>query len=184
MSEALFENPTYIYLSLGFAVLVLAAVWYERRSKGLIWAMAIPVVLGLCVVVVAHLVVTDREQIAAAARGIAEAAESRNFQEIPQHIDDSFRMDFSPYGVGVLTKEDITRRVSGEVSSYGVVKVVIGKTGIAVTGRKASMHIQIMIHYGGESGYKVPFIWDVAWIKRDDGWKVLEVTSVKQAMEL
>jgi len=183
MSETFFENPIYVYLALGFAGLVLAAVWYERRSRRLAWAIVVPVILGLAVGVVARLVVTDREQIADAARRIADAAGTGQFQVIPQYIDDTFMADLNPYGRGGYTKENVVSMVRSDVDRYGVTKVRIGKTEIEVTGRKAAMHVQTMIHYGGERGYKSPFIWDVMWIKRDDGWKVLEVMSLKQALE-
>jgi len=183
MSETFFENPIYVYLALGFALLALAAVWYERRSRRLAWAMVVPVILGLGVAVVAKLVVTDREQIAGAARQIADAAGTGDFQVISKYIDDTFLADLNPYGRGGYTKENVVAMVQGDVDRYGVTKVSITRSEIEVTGRTAAMHVQTVIHCGGESGYKSPFIWDVRWIKRDDGWKVLEVTSVKQAME-
>ena len=183
MSEAFFESPIYVYLALGFALLVLAAVWYERRSRRLAWAMVVPVILAVAVGFVARLVVTDREQIADAARHIADAAGTGQLQVVPQYIDDAFLVDLNPYSRGGYTKENVVSLIQGDVHRYGVTKVSIAKTDIEVTGRKAAMHVQTMIHYGGERGYKAPFIWDVTWIKRDDGWKVLEVTSVKQALE-
>jgi len=73
MSETFFENPLYVYIALGLVEVVLLGIWFERRAPGAARAMIVPPVLAGVVALMAHWVVTDREQIQTASQDIAEA---------------------------------------------------------------------------------------------------------------
>lgn len=182
MSETFFENPIYVYIALGLAELVIAAVWYERRNRRLILAMLIPPVLAIGVAVVERLVVTDREQIMAAAGQMAEAVERRQLDRIVEHIDDEFSSGARMFSLSI-TKANIVAFANSRISRYSISSIKLAKVGVEVTGRTAKMHLLTMVHHGQDGRAKTPLIWDIVWIRRRDGWRMLEVTGLRQGIE-
>ena len=181
MSETFFENPVYVYISLGLAELVLAAIWHERRSRRVAWMMLIPLVLAIGVAVVEHLVVTDREQIIAAAGEMADAVEADQPDRIAEHIDDDFSCR-APLLSLSITKADVVALAKTKILTHDITSVKLAKMDVEVAGRTANMHVVTMVRYGGKEGAKTPLTWDVVWIKRQSGWRVLEVTGLRHGI--
>ena len=181
MSETFFESPLYVYVALVFAELVLAAIWRERRSTKWLKAMLIPAALAVVVAGVAHFVVTDREQIIAAARDIAEAVEADQYDRIPEHLDDEFS---ARVAMLTATKDDVIAAGRQRVRQYNIVSIVFHGMKIEATGDRATMHVTTILRGGDEGRQRTSLIWDVTWIDRDDRWRVLEVTSLTQGFEL
>jgi len=181
MSETFFENPLYVYLALGFCELVLAVIWHERRAKTWGLAMLVPPVLAAVVALVAHLVVTDREQILRAARDIAQAVETNQLERIPAHLDDDFISNVPRMR---LTKADVLAAFRTETKKHAIRGVKFGRTTVEIAGREAEMHTVTVIIYGEKGEGRLWMIWDVLGFKRAGGWKILEVRQLRQGIEL
>jgi len=179
--EAFFENPIYVYLSLLVAVLVLLAIWYETRSRRVLLGMLIPVVLGILVATIEHLVVTDREQIVEASGEIAAAVQTRQLERIPPYIDEDFSA-FLPLISLSLTKDGVVDACNRQILGRDIRSVKLGRTEVEVRGKTATMHAMTMVHYGTAAARKTPLVWEVVWVKRQDGWRVLKVTDLRQGV--
>jgi len=169
MSETLFESPTYVYLSLVFAELVLAAIWYERRSRNWAKALLIPVALAATVVTVERLVVTEREKIVAVTEDIVEAVNSRQLRRIGGHLDEGFALR-SPWMSA--DKAGLVESTDRALRTYAVRKVKLRKLDVEVTGDTARMRANTFVYFGRESARPIALIWDVVWVKAPAGWKV------------
>jgi len=179
MSETFFESPLYVYAALGLAELVLAVFWYERRGRKFALAMVVPPVLAAGVALVAHLVVTDREQIESAAQDIANAIEQRRVDRIPGHFDDAFTARVAGM---TITKPQVVAVCNSNVQKWDVSRVVFHKVSVEVSGSRAAMHLTTFLTYG--QGSRTGLIWDLTWIKRGERWLILEVEEPTQGFEL
>jgi len=180
MKEAFFESPFYVYLTLAFAELVLVVVWHEKRTRAWALSLLIPVLLTGAVVLVERLVVTDREQIIAAARDIAAAVETRDLERIPQHLDDKFSAKLPGKRID---RDKAVAEINAKISRRNITGVNFRKTDIEVTGSEAKMHTTTILIYG-EEGSRTSLIWDITWIKRAGRWKILEVAEPRHGIEL
>jgi len=179
LAEALYEDPLYIYVSLGFAELVLAAVWHERRTRR--WALALlgGPILAAAVFLIARAVVTDREQIIQAIREIARDVESGGVEKLKIHLDDDFAGDFG-------SKDDAIRAAAGAVRTYNIKYIRVGKPVVKVSGDQATMRLATVVQFsaGGVSG-QTSLLWNVRWIKRGlKAWRIQEVDRPKQGLPM
>ena len=180
-SELFFENPAYVYLTLALAEFALLAIWYERRGRNWALSLAAPVVAAAVVALVAHLVKTDREQIVAAAEDIAAAVQARQPARIPPHLDEQFTMSLHGF---TLLKADVVEVCNAETTQWGINTVKFHKVEVAVDGKRARMRIITLIYYQQGGNQPISLIWNVDWIKRSDGWKILKVDEPRQGFEL
>ncbi len=179
MAETFFEDPFNVYLTLAFAELVLGAIWYEKRTTRWALSLLIPVALAGAVVLVEQLVVTDKEQIVAAARDIAEAIESRELERIPEHLDEKF----SARVQGVQRdRDEVVAVCNALISRWNITGIGFGRTDVEVTGSEAKMQLKTIFTYG-EEGIRTSLIWDIIWIKRDGRWRILEVAEPRQGIK-
>ncbi len=180
MSETFFESPLYVYFALGLAELVLAVIWHEKRTRRWAISLAIPIVLAGVVVLVEHVVVTDREQITAAALDIADAIESRQLDRISPHLDDEFQAIFQ--GIPI-SKDGVISVCQSQISNWEIKRINFGRTVIKVDGRSATMHLNTFLVYGEKRESRTAMIWDIRWIEREAGWKMYRVSEPKQGFE-
>jgi len=180
MARTLFEDPTYVYISLALALAVLAALWHERRDRRLAWAMLAPVAAAMVVFTVERLVVTDREKIASATAEIARAIETRQFGLISRCVDTEFSAQLPV--IDRRIKANVVSACKETAEEFNVTKVVAGRMEVDVSGRQAAMRVSTMVHWGPGGRQRALLVWDVRWIKRPDGWKVLEVTDLRQGI--
>jgi len=181
MSETFFESPLYVYIALGLAELVLAAIWYERRNRHWALAMVVPPVLVVAVALVAHWVVTDREKIILAAGDIARAAEAGRLERIPPHLDEAF----SSAAAGMdLRKSGVVDALEARIRRWRISAIRFNKMRVEIDDGRARMHVTTVISYGRNGDGRAFLIWDVLWAKRGDTWRILEVQSVRQGIEL
>jgi hypothetical protein len=173
------EDPLYVYVALVFAELVLAAIWYERRSRR--WAMLLlaPVVAAGAVFAVSKLVVTDREQILAAAARIARDLEARSVAAAQEYLDDNYR------GLGG-DKQGALAVGRTAIRTYHIRSIRFTRMDVEVASRQARMHaatiIELTTHQFGSGG--AALVWEVRWIKRQAGWRIIEVQEPQQRLEL
>jgi hypothetical protein len=181
MSEAFLENPIYVYMVLALALIALAAVWYERRSRRVLAVMLVPVVLAAVVAVLDWAVVTDREKIEAAADKIAEAISSHQYEQMLPYIDRDFTARVPLLGVR-MDRSDVVAACKAQVARHQVSSIATGKVEVTLSGRDATMVARTMVHWSAQGAQKMPMVWTIRWIRRPDGWKVLEVVDLRQGI--
>jgi len=179
VSETFFENPLYVYIALGLVEVVLLGIWFERRAPGAARAMIVPPVLAGVVALVAHWVVTDREQIQTASQDIAEAIVQRQYGRIAPHLDEKFLAHL--HG-SIVNKPAVVAVCKAQIARHGITKVNFHRMQVRVDGRRAKMHVTTFVFFG-EQG-RTALVWDARWIKRGDKWLVLEVSEPKQGFDL
>jgi len=179
MSETFFENPLYVYIALGLVELVLLGIWFDRRLRGVAMTMIVPLVLAGIVALVAHLVVTDREQIEAAAQDIADAIAQKQYERIPPHLDEKF---LARLHGSVVNKATVIAACNAQITRYGITKVNFHRMKVQIDGQSAKMHVTTFVFFGKNS--RTSLVWDARWVKRKDRWLVLEVSEPKQGFEL
>jgi hypothetical protein len=179
LGRTFFEDPLYVYIALVFAELVLAAIWYERRSRR--WAMLLlaPVVAAGAVFAVSTLVVTDREQILAAAARIARDLEGGSVAAAQEYLDDEYR------GVG-MDKQGALALGRTAIQTYHIRSIRFTRMNVEVASRRARMRAATIIEIAARefgSG-QAPLVWEVRWIKRKAGWRIIDVEEPQQRLEL
>jgi hypothetical protein len=174
LRRALFEDPLYIYIALGFAELVLAVIWHEKRTGRAMAALLVPPVLAVGVWALAAAVVTDREQIIAASEAIARDVESGSLDAAEEYLDDEYG-GFGGDKQGVLA---VTREA---LKAYPIKKIGFTRMEIAIEEDRAAMHAGTMVTL---EGGKVPVAFDVEWVKRPAGWRILSVSEPQTKLEL
>jgi hypothetical protein len=175
------ENPISVYIILGIAFVVLAAIWHERRTRRRRLLLLVPPVLAVLIFVVEASVVTDREQIVAAVRDIAKCVETGNTQGILRHLDE----EFIAYLHGrSLRKMEVPGAVEQARSSYGITRINLYKDDVEIESDRAKMHAATMISWSrGSAHAKTSIIWDMVWIKRPEGWRILTVREPQYGLE-
>ena len=175
LSQLFFEDPLYVYITLAFAELVLLAIWHETRSRRWLIALAGPPVLAGIVLLVATAVVTDREQIIQAAHTIARDAEAGDVAAAQTYLDDRYS------GLGV-NKPGVVAIARAFLTKYQVTHVGFTRLTVEVyRDGRATMHAATIIAFGSEG--KTAIVWDVQWVKRPAGWRILEVAEPQNKLE-
>jgi hypothetical protein len=173
-----FEDPLYVYIALAFVELVLVAIWYERRTRA--WAMWLlsPAVAGGLVLAVSTLVVTDREQILAAAGRIARDLEAGSLAAAGEYLDEGYR------GLGG-DKQGALAAGRAAIQAYRIQSIRFTRMNVEVTSRQARMHaatiIELVSREWGSGG--AALVWDVRWVKRKDGWRIVDVQEPQHRTE-
>jgi len=191
LKTALFEAPLYIYLSLVVAEFVLAAIWYERRSRRLAAWLAAPILLAGMVFGLEALVVTDREQITASLREIAEEVQAGDGSDLRLDtaqccLDANVRVDLgSGHGGMDLTKSQALEAGRRVIREYGVTHVGFVNLHVDVEDSQAAAHFTTIVTFRsrefGET--RTSLIWDVHWTRRDAGWRITRVEKPRRGLE-
>lgn len=174
LQRAFFEDPLYLYITLGFAELVLAAVWHETRARRWSSALAVPPLLAVAVWALATWVVTDREQIIRAAERIARDAEAGSVAAAEELLDDDYR-GWMGAKAGLLEAGRAALRM------YRIKKVGFTRVEVTVEGTEATLHLGTIITL--VEG-KVGLAWNVRWVKRPSGWRIIGVDEPESKVEL
>lgn len=179
MTELIFEDPLYLYIVLGLAELVLAVLWRERRTPSFAKAMLIPPILVLMVAGADYLVQTDREQLQESMVEIKTAIENNQISRIPSYLDDDF--EAAIFGQ-TITKPMVVLFGQTQMEKREIDKINLYNLKIEFLGQRAKMHFTTIVTYGGNQ--RTGLIWDLEWLKRPEGWKMLRVREPKTGFEL
>lgn len=181
ITTTLFEDPFVIYVLAGLAAVALVVFWRTQSRAGG-W-------LGVRLLIVAavaggafgleRLVVTDREQIYAALRDIAESVPAGRIDHAVTYLDDSYR------GWGAAKRNPRIRALLAKVINEAVARFKVEH--IALMGEpklefsddladgaklaKCTVTMVITYTYGGKQA-KYPMTWKLDWIKRREGWRI------------
>lgn len=186
IKSLLFEDPLYLYIALAFAELALVAVWHSRRTRRLALFLAVPLLVGGLVFAIEGLVVTDREQITAAARDIARCIQDGTYTGIPPHLDEQFRVDMRgiPPINRVLDKPAVEVACRAVEAARNIQRIKFNQVRVEITGDRAKMHINTMIISGDKGEHRSPVIWDLHWVRIDGRWLIREVEKPRVSVEM
>jgi len=179
IKSMLFENPTVLYMILAVVELVLVFLWWDRRAersgRKYLFAMAVPPVLGVALLVASTLVVTDREQIVQAAKEIAADLSRGDGGALEKYLDEKFVVRFEGFPI---SRGMVLALVESQKKKYAIDDIEIVSSTVNVESDDyATMHVATRMtgrdrDLGANFSGGVKFV--VKWIKRPDGWKVLE----------
>jgi ketosteroid isomerase-like protein len=177
-----FEDPLYVYVALGFLELVLAAVWWERRSRRWRLSLLAPPLLAAIVFAVEAAVVTHCELIVAAAREIARDVEHGRTDAAEKYLDDTFT---GRYEGREIDKKQALASLQAGMKLFGVSSVGLRKMEVQVSGSSATMHAVSLVTIRGAAlgGGTASLVWDLVWIKRGGQWQIIELVQVQQKVE-
>ena len=192
LKETFLENPLYVYIGLAIIELAIAAVWYERRSRKLAGLLAAPLVIAAGVFALEALVVTDREEITAALKEIARVSctsdgKAANISAAAIYLDEKVRVDLpTEYGGMNLTRDQAIAAGKSVVERFTIQSVKFSKLEIELTDDRAEAHLVTIMRFGGTemAEQRTSLIWDIHWVKRDAGWRILRVEAPSFGLEL
>lgn len=169
IKHTFFEDPTYAYVALGLAVVVLAAIWFERRDHRLLLGMLAPLAVAGAVFLVERMVVTDREEIIAVSGRIAAHIEGGQVEEAAAWLDDG------PLGIWE-SREAAIKQAEAFLHEHPIQRVALSRHDVEVQGRRATMKVTTVIEFGGQgTGQRVLLAWDLEWVKLASGWRIRAV---------
>lgn len=186
LKTTFFEDPTVVYAILAFVELLLAAVWFSRRDGRSALRLLYPLLAGLLVFAVARLVVTDREYLTAAMHEIAADCAAGRVDAAGRYLDAQAQVDLPPpYGGTNLNREQALAVGRKAIKALGVDDVRFTKLTVNVENDAAVVHAATLIRFRkapGEGG-NTSLIWDLEWVERPDGWRIVRVKSPRFGIE-
>lgn len=183
LKSVLFENPLYLYITLGIVELVLVYLWWDRRAEKVgrkyLLAMIAPPLIGLGVLLLSTFIITDREQIIAAAHEIAADMAGEGDAAIQKYLDHNFVVTFGgqPYD-----RETVLLLVRTQRRMHAIRQIDITSATVDVKGEFAKMNVTTSMTAEAKelnSEFRQPVQFDVTWVKRAEGWRVLECDEPK-----
>ncbi len=173
---ALFEDPIWIYVVLALLEAAALTAWRARPGALTSGALVVPVALAAVVFLVSAKVVTDREQIINASQAIAEDVQGHSADVLAGYLDDEYRGFAGP-------KLQAVARCRSEIARFMPRVVSCRRLEVELTGREARLQATTVIvpdrSVGGHGG---PFVlkWDIRWIKRSEGWRIIWASTPRR----
>ncbi|MCL2701303.1 MAG: nuclear transport factor 2 family protein [Phycisphaerae bacterium] len=180
IKSILFEHPAYVYIALTTATLVLAFLWWERRAerngRKFLYALAVPFVLGLALLVASTFVVTDRQQIRRAATEIVDDVRGgHRGGALEKYLDEHFVCRYEGRRVG---RDEVIALIESQKKRYDIHTIEISGADIDMDSAEYATMRATTQMAGREPnmgmGFSVRVTFVLKWIKRDDGWKIHE----------
>ncbi len=170
------ENPLKLYLLLGLIEVILAACWYARRNPRLLYALIAPPVLAVTIGIVAHCVVTDREQIAQAMGEIGEGVCHNCLAPASRYLDPSYNVPLPlPIG-GTLNRDQLLGLANVAIQNHHVSDISFGQVETKIAGHNATTLLETRVSINEGSFY---ISWKLQWAKRPDGWRIVRLEITK-----
>lgn len=140
--------------------------WMTPRSRRMVWMS-----LAFCALLIAiqKYVVTDREALRDMVRTMADAVEQGDVATLGEWFDDE--MTLGAY----VGKEAVLQHAHLRLQQYDINEAKVGGFRIEVTGDTASVEFQAACDIQGVKEnpyYSTPSKWQLACVRRPDGWKV------------
>ena len=180
LREIFFENPLKVYGTLAFAEFVLAGLWYQRRSPRRAMTLLAPPLLVAATALTAHLVVTDREQIAAALKDMARHVLDANADGLKAYIDEDYR------GLIAKDKSGLMARATATLGQFRFESVKLKSPEIDVSGKKANARFtaEVVLTDPILGGRPIRTDWEFLWVKTADRWRILQIKGPQGIYEL
>ena len=168
MSSLSFENPVPLYVAACFSEIMLVVLWYRRRKQAL--TLLLPPAFCALLAIIAASVETDRERIIIITEEIVEYGNRHDMTSAATYLDE----DFDYRG---KNREEAIQRAEEGFEIYKINSITITAIRVEVEGDHAEARINTMMkmddsEFGRES---IPVLWNVQWIKRPQGWRILKV---------
>lgn len=176
LRKALFEDPLAVYVLLGVAELVVVAVYYQQRTLRRIASVFVCPILAVGVFAIATLVVTDREQITAAMHEIAQDVQAGSFDKAAAYLDEDLT---GHYG----GKAEAAERGRKMLKAWKIRSVRFKKPHLEVDAPRADLRVTTAVELDTPAGLtRTAMAWEIAWIKRDQGWRIRNVSRPQQGL--
>lgn len=156
---------------LGIVELAVFRVWLRRRTKGAALRLLVPPILAGVFLLLAALVVTDRETIRIALQQIADDYQAERLDAAATYLDG----DYEGFGGEKDSLLALARQTRGKhpIQSIRVTRLVSN-----VQGRRATTDITTVVHLKDSvGGGAYSFAWSLGWVKRGAGWRILHIDT-------
>lgn len=173
--RTLFLESFVLLLIVEAAAVALALALHRRRfTRGTRFGVWLTVLGCLILLVVQHVVQTDREQIQAAVTQMARAVENGDIPTLGRHLDHSFvdrGMDKTAWLADVHQRLQRWRVSEAKVSGF--------TTEIEGNDATVSFRARCDFRSGDQAPQMVFSTWELDMVRREDGWRLHRVRSAK-----
>lgn len=178
LRQTFFEDPLTVYVFLAVAELAVVALCYRQPMRRRVAAMLVCPILAVGVFAMEKLVVTDREQITAAMHEIAQDIQAGSFEKAAAYLDEDLT---GHYGDKAKAAEHGRRMLK----AWKIRTVRFMKPRLEVDALRADLRVTTVVELDTPAGLtRTAMAWNIAWIKRDHGWRIHEVSRPRQGLDL
>jgi len=177
----IFEDPTWLYVILAMVWIVLAGLWWSRRSKMLAVSLCIPVLAVGALILVDHLVVTDREEIVQALGDLSGHLDNRRYDALADCLADDFSTPGLENNTGKFAVENLCK-VTCE--RFKVTRFIIKSVDVDISsdGIAATVTVGTLVFTDGGSS-RIPIRWIMQMVKKDDRWLIQKISDCNTHIE-
>lgn len=171
----LFESPAHLLVGTVLLLAVLGSCWFFRPGKVTSWLVVGAMLLGSVLLIVQHIVVTDRERIGRIIDELALAVDCEDVQVITDAMADDCRVDR-------MDKDELTDRLRTFFERAEIDDVKIIGTEIETDGDTASAFVKGHCRVTGtEYPYEHhPSSWSIEFERRGGTWLIHRIRHVAQ----
>jgi hypothetical protein len=167
MLSWLADNAATLYLLLGIAVLILAALWWMTPRRG--YLLGLVIVFGLIGIVwlLSVVVVTDQVLLERACREIEHGIQTRDVERVFKHIAKSFnRANQRP-----MTRTELHDLARRELGRHGAEDISFSKITCERVSREEGSLVQFWVH-GVRELENLPIRCEADFVFEDDLWRM------------
>lgn len=176
IERLLLDDPTWLYVMFGGLLLVLAGVWYVRRSRRTALLLLVPVVLAGFVALCDYLVETDREHIERLVETMAEEYRQKRLDTVRQVLFDEYD-GFGMNKTALLIMADLHLKQQTDP------QVNVSDLRIDVVGRRATMNCVTVVRFNTpQFEGRDSLMWTVYWGKINGEWKIIRVEQPRRSL--
>jgi hypothetical protein len=163
----LFESPLQLMAVLILLESILLTWWWFRADRRAGIAMIGLLLVGAVMLIVQHVVVTDREKIRQLLEDLALAVDSEDVRAFAAHIDEEYNADG-------LDKARLIERVATAFKEVKIDDVKLVNTKIKIEDDTATVNLRAHARVrGGDLPYEYHLsFWEVKLARRGPDWKV------------
>ena len=170
IKDMLLEKPFWTISVLVLAQIVLAAVWYEKKTLRRLWLLLMPAVAGCLLLLLGMFVQSDSDRILSAAGAIASDIQNGRSQAMEDFLSDNF---VGIYEGASLNKASAIAKCHQEKNRHQIKEIRISDPEIVVKGRHAEMTVATHMTVDTELGsFKAKVIFKLTWVKTDNRWVI------------
>ena len=166
MTQFLFENSLGLALAVVVVVVVLGSVWHQRGTRAALRNWVIGIVVGVVLLVIQKLVVTDREAVDAVLRELVRAVDERDPAPIVARIDERYLADG-------LTRAEVVPLIEAMLAGTEVEQPIVRGLEITVAYDTAFVQFSVVCRVRSR-GFVQPTRsnWKLDFVRRGEAWKV------------
>ena len=172
LTRLLFEDLALLLLAQAAALAVVIGIHRHRRTPRTRRAVWITLAVCAAMIVMQHLVVTDREAIRATVQAMARDVVDGDVASLGTNFDE--QMSLGP----IQGKEAVLHHARMMLQQYDVRNARVSGFDITVEHGQAKVRFQAVgdIHGRQTEVFRTPMIWELTMARASDGWKVLRGT--------